>query len=137
MKPQTQFISDQDSIIIRSILKEDTVEDNNNHYGLRDGKPCSLMSTNNLTSATRIINYMHGAPKHYRGKYLILIECNWIVFFTVKNSRKSIFKKKSEWRIFIGFNTGLFIRLSEVSGLETSERFAYQSRHCKKTHIST
>jgi len=71
MKPQTQFVSDQDSIIIRSILKEDTVEDNNNHYGgLRGGKP-PLVSTNNLTSATRIINHMHGsfsAPKHYKGK---------------------------------------------------------------------
>jgi len=98
MKPQTQFVSDQDSIIIRSILKEDTVEDNNNHYGgLRSGKSCPLVSTNNLTSATRIINHMHGsfgAPKHYKGKYLILIELNWIVFFTVRNSKKSIVKNK-------------------------------------------
>ncbi|KYQ51854.1 hypothetical protein ALC60_09055 [Trachymyrmex zeteki] len=72
IKPRTQFISDQESIVMRSILKEDiATEDNNNHYGgLRGGKPSPRVSTNSLASATRIINYHMfgslGAPKHYR-----------------------------------------------------------------------
>lgn len=85
MKPRTQFINDEGSIIVRSTLKEDTtMEDNNNHYeGLRGGKPSSLISTNSLASATRIINYHMfgslGAPKYCKGKYLnILIEFNSI-----------------------------------------------------------
>lgn len=61
--------------MVRGILKEDTtMEDNNNHYGgLRGGKSSSLMSTNSLASATRVINYHMfslGTPKHYRGKYI-------------------------------------------------------------------
>lgn len=91
MKPRTQFINDQGNIIMRSTLKADTtIEDNNNHYeGLRGGKPSSLMSTNSLASATRIINYHMfgslGAPKYYKGKYLTLIEFNWIDSFLCLN----------------------------------------------------
>ncbi|KYN07255.1 hypothetical protein ALC62_01813 [Cyphomyrmex costatus] len=72
IKPRTQFVSDQESIVMRSILKEDTaMEDNNNHYGgLRGGKPSPLVSTNSLASATRIINYHMfrslGASKQYK-----------------------------------------------------------------------
>ncbi|XP_039304722.1 potassium voltage-gated channel protein Shab isoform X3 [Solenopsis invicta] len=71
-KPRTQFVSDQEKIIVRSILKEGTtLEDNNNHCGgLRGGKPSSHVSTNSLASATRIINYHTfgslSAPKHYK-----------------------------------------------------------------------
>lgn len=81
MKPGTQFINDQGSIIVRNTLKDTSMEDNNNHYeGLRGGKPSPLISTKQLASATRIINYHMfgslGAPKYYKGKYLILIEFN-------------------------------------------------------------
>ncbi|XP_036146287.1 potassium voltage-gated channel protein Shab isoform X2 [Monomorium pharaonis] len=72
IKPRTQFVCDQESIVVRSILKEDTaLGDNNNRYGgLRGGKPSSHVSTNSLASATRIINYHMfgsvGASKHYK-----------------------------------------------------------------------
>ncbi|XP_077282337.1 uncharacterized protein LOC143908517 isoform X2 [Temnothorax americanus] len=68
-----QIVSDEDeSIVVRSIVKKDTaIENNNNHYGgLRGGKSSSLVSTNSLASATRIINYHMfgslGMSKHYK-----------------------------------------------------------------------
>ncbi|XP_011860700.1 PREDICTED: uncharacterized protein LOC105557911 [Vollenhovia emeryi] len=85
MKTRIQLVSDQKSIV-RSILRDDTaMEDNNNHYGgLRGGKSSPFVSTNSLTSATRIINYrMFGslsAPKRYKGKIFRCIQ------ITLKNN---------------------------------------------------
>lgn len=61
-------------MVVRSILKDDTAEDNNNHYGgLRGGRPSAYAPTNSLASATRIINHhlfgSIGGPKHHAGKY--------------------------------------------------------------------
>ncbi|XP_071578606.1 uncharacterized protein [Temnothorax nylanderi] len=80
IKPRMQIVSDEESIVVRSILKEDTaIEDNNNHYGgLRGGKSFPLVSTNSLSSATRIINYHMfgslGTSKHYKE---ILLRAQW------------------------------------------------------------
>ncbi|TGZ50009.1 Uncharacterized protein DBV15_11631 [Temnothorax longispinosus] len=74
IKPRMQIVRDEESLVVRSILKEDTaIEDNNNHYGgLRGGKSSPLVSTNSLASATRIINYHMfgslGTSKHYKAK---------------------------------------------------------------------
>ncbi|XP_076247520.1 shaker cognate b isoform X6 [Calliopsis andreniformis] len=67
---RTQFISDQESTVARSVVKEDTVENNNYYGGLRGGRP---FATNNssLVSATRILNqHLFGSstgPRHYTG----------------------------------------------------------------------
>ncbi|KAL6444424.1 hypothetical protein ACFW04_001935 [Cataglyphis niger] len=72
VKPQAQFISDQEGVVARGILKETAAtEDNNNDYGgLRGGKPSTFVPTN-LASATRIINYhlfgSLGGSKHNTG----------------------------------------------------------------------
>ncbi|XP_043509447.1 uncharacterized protein LOC122528428 isoform X3 [Frieseomelitta varia] len=69
VRPRAQFISDQESIVARSITKEETTE--NNYYGgLRGGKPFTTTNSS-LASATRIINHhLFGSaigPRHYTG----------------------------------------------------------------------
>ncbi|XP_048265121.1 potassium voltage-gated channel protein Shab isoform X4 [Bombus terrestris] len=69
VRPRAQFISDQESIVARSITKEETME--NNYYGgLRGGKPFTTTNSS-LASATRIIHHhLFGSaigPRHYTG----------------------------------------------------------------------
>ncbi|XP_017758460.1 PREDICTED: potassium voltage-gated channel protein Shab isoform X3 [Eufriesea mexicana] len=69
VRPRAQFISDQESIVARSITKEEITE--NNYYGgLRGGKPFTTTNSS-LASATRIINHhLFGSgigPRHYTG----------------------------------------------------------------------